>query len=75
MQTTITETEFERMSWHDCHIWSLALRVGDPDENDWTMEDSFELASGERNQFRRSGIYTDTVGGAGTNGKAAPFFS
>ena len=33
-----TEADFERLSWHDCHIWSLELRVGDPDEGDWTSD-------------------------------------
>ncbi len=30
------ETEFERLSWHDCHVWGLEFLVGDPDEGDWT---------------------------------------
>jgi hypothetical protein len=38
MQTSHTEADFERLSWHDCHIWGLAFRVGDPDENDWTSD-------------------------------------
>ena len=38
MQEPITEAEFERVSWHDCHIWGVALHVGDPDENDWTSD-------------------------------------
>jgi hypothetical protein len=31
-------TEFESLSWHDCHIWGLGLRVGSPDEDDWTCD-------------------------------------
>lgn len=33
-----TEQEFEHLSWHDCHVWRLELRVGDPDEGDWTSD-------------------------------------
>jgi len=34
----LTEPEFERVSWHDCHLWRLELRVGDVDEDDWTCD-------------------------------------
>jgi hypothetical protein len=34
----LTDAEFERLSWHDCHIWGLALRVGDPEDGDWTSD-------------------------------------
>jgi hypothetical protein len=33
-----TEQDFDRLSWHDCHIRGLELRVGDPDEDDWTSD-------------------------------------
>ena len=33
-----TEADFERLSWHDCHIWGLEFRVGEPDEGDWTSD-------------------------------------
>lgn len=33
-----TDEDFERLSWHDCHIWGLELRVGDADEGDWTSD-------------------------------------
>src|SRR6266436_7316514 len=36
MQMKYTEADFEHVSWHDCHFWGLDLRVGDPDEDDWT---------------------------------------
>ncbi len=26
---TYTEADFERLSWHDCHVWGIALRAGD----------------------------------------------
>ena len=34
MPTQQTEVDFEKLSWHDCHIWRLDLQVGDPDEDD-----------------------------------------
>ena len=30
--------EFESFSWHDCHIWGLELRVGEPEVQDWTSD-------------------------------------
>ena len=33
-----TEADFGRLSWHDCHIWRVGLRAGDPDEQDWTSD-------------------------------------
>src|SRR5262249_34802760 len=33
-----TEVDFERMSWHDCHIWRIEFRVGEPEEDDWTSD-------------------------------------
>ena len=33
-----TEGDFERLSWHDCHLWRIGLGVGDPDEGDWTSD-------------------------------------
>jgi hypothetical protein len=35
---TVTESDFENLSWHDCTIWGLALRIGDPTEDDWTSD-------------------------------------
>ena len=35
---TYTEADFDRLSWHDCHIWGVGLRVGEPDEGDWTSD-------------------------------------
>src|SRR5215472_10291608 len=35
---TVTEADFENLSWHDCTIWGLALKLGDPTEEDWTSE-------------------------------------
>jgi hypothetical protein len=35
---THTEADFERLSWHDCHLWRLDVGAGDPDEGDWTSD-------------------------------------
>ncbi len=43
MAIKITEADFERLSWHDCHIWGLDLRVGDPDEQNWTSDIAFDI--------------------------------
>jgi hypothetical protein len=40
---THTEADFDRLSWHDCHIWGVALRAGDPDAGDWTSELALDL--------------------------------
>jgi hypothetical protein len=36
-------TTFHPHLWHDCHIWGLALHVGDPDANDWTSDLAFDI--------------------------------
>ena len=33
-----TEADFDRLSWHDCHIWGIELRAGDADDGDWTSD-------------------------------------
>jgi hypothetical protein len=38
MAVVVTEADFERLSWHDCHIWRIDFVVGDPDEGDWTSD-------------------------------------
>ena len=38
MEKDCTEADFEHLSWHDCHIWGVDLRVGDPEEDDWTSD-------------------------------------
>ncbi len=38
MTMVYTESGFDQLSWHDCHIWGLELRAGDPDEGDWTSD-------------------------------------
>ena len=34
----LTDGDFDRVSWHDCHVWALELRAGDADEQDWTSD-------------------------------------
>lgn len=38
-----TEADFDRLSWHDCHIWGIELRAGDPNEADWTSDLAFDI--------------------------------
>src|SRR5262249_11194595 len=38
MAVTQTEADFEQMSWHDCHIWRIEFRVGEPEDDDWTSD-------------------------------------
>ncbi len=40
---THTDADFDHLSWHDCHIWGVELRAGDPDNGDWTSELAFDL--------------------------------
>src|SRR5215831_13027894 len=35
---TWTHDDFDTLSWHDCHIWGVALQPGDPDAGDWRSE-------------------------------------
>jgi hypothetical protein len=43
LNTSLTEVDFEQLSWHDCHIWDIALRAGDPDEGDWTSDLALDI--------------------------------
>ena len=36
--STDTEADFERLSWHDNHIYGLHLALGDPDRDDWRSD-------------------------------------
>jgi hypothetical protein len=38
LNRSVTESDFENLSWHDCTIWGFALRHGDPAEDDWTSD-------------------------------------
>jgi len=38
-----TEADFDRLSWHDCHIWAVELRPGDPDDRDWASDIALDI--------------------------------
>jgi hypothetical protein len=38
MDEDLRVTEFDDISWHDCHIWGIELRPGDIDTGDWTSD-------------------------------------
>jgi hypothetical protein len=40
---TYTEADFDRLSWHDCHVWGIEFRAGDPDDGDYTSELALDL--------------------------------
>ena len=40
---TYTDADFERLSWHDCHIWAVELRPGDPTAGDWTSDFALDI--------------------------------
>ena len=40
---TYTEADFDRLSWHDCHIWAFELRPGDPNSGDWTSDLALDI--------------------------------
>jgi hypothetical protein len=60
MDTTHSEADFDRLSWHDCHIWGLSFSVGDPAEEDCTSDLVFDIdfilewlrPSADKYQFR-----------------------
>jgi hypothetical protein len=37
------QENFDQMSWHDCHIWAMEFRVGEPGEGDWTSELALDI--------------------------------
>jgi hypothetical protein len=60
MPAVQTHADFERLSWHDCHIWGLVLEAGDSDAADWTSDLALDVdfivewicGAGERPAFR-----------------------
>jgi len=38
-----TEADFDRLTWHDCHIWGIELRAGNGAENDWTSDLALDI--------------------------------
>ena len=58
--TAHTDVDFERLSWHDCHVWRIELRAGDSAAGEWTSDLVLDLdyvvewrcGAGGRGQFR-----------------------
>ncbi|HQU42358.1 MAG TPA: hypothetical protein PK867_06075 [Pirellulales bacterium] len=40
---TLLERDFDRVCWHDCHIWGLSFHTGEPQNDDWTSELVFDI--------------------------------
>jgi len=40
---THTEADFDRLSWHDCHIWGVEIHAGDPEADDWTSDIALDI--------------------------------
>ena len=40
---TVPEGEFDGSGWHDCHIWGLEFRPGDPGAGDWTSDLALDI--------------------------------
>jgi hypothetical protein len=38
MSDLVTDSDFDGLSWHDCHLWGLSIGAGDPDRGDWTSD-------------------------------------
>ena len=38
-----TDADFDGLSFHDCHIWAIELRPGDPDEGDWSSDLALDI--------------------------------
>ena len=38
MSDLVTDSDFDSLSWHDCHVWGLSIGAGDPDTGDWTSD-------------------------------------
>ncbi len=43
MRGTQTDADFDRLSWHDCHLWGFDLQPGNPDEGDWTRDLALDI--------------------------------
>lgn len=37
------EPDFDGLCWHDCHIWGMSFRCGDPAKDDWTSELAMDI--------------------------------
>jgi hypothetical protein len=43
MSDLVSDSDFDRLSWHDCHVWGLSIGAGDPDAGDWTSDLTLDL--------------------------------
>jgi hypothetical protein len=43
MRAVFTHADFDRLGWHDCHLWGIELRVGDAERGDWTSELALDI--------------------------------
>ncbi len=43
MHATTTEKDFQRLSWHDNHVYGLRLAIGDTDADDWRSDLIFDI--------------------------------
>ena len=37
-KNSYSEADFDGLSWHDCALWGVSWRVGDPEQEDWTSD-------------------------------------
>lgn len=40
---SLTDADFDSVSWHDCHIWGVSIGAGDPETGDWTSDLTIDL--------------------------------
>ena len=40
---SLTDADFDDVSWHDCHVWGVSVGAGDPDTSDWTSDLALDL--------------------------------
>ena len=43
MRRELTDRDFDELSWHDCEIRGVELRVGDPERGDWTSDLALDI--------------------------------
>ena len=43
MSLTFTDADFDRLSFHDCHLWGIAFGAGDSDAGDWTSDLTLDI--------------------------------
>lgn len=38
MSSVNSTDDFDQYGWHDCRIWGIEFRVGEPEQGDWTSD-------------------------------------